>query len=213
MNTIQHTAINVELISEAFYMPQLDRWRRIWMYYPEGYKASDKRYPVIYMHDGQNLFDTATAFGEEWCIDETLHSLHAQCIVIGIENSDQRMTEYNCHCNEEYGKGEGKAYIDFIVHNLKPYVDENYRTMPDRENTFMAGSSMGGLISLFAGLYHPDVFGKLGIFSPSLWIVPNFMDELTSLADHNTRHQQQSYFYGGAKWEISVLIRNCLPTK
>ena len=197
MNTIQHTTVNVSLIHEAFYMPQLRRTRRIWMYYPDGYHESDTRYPVIYMHDGQNLFDEATAFDKEWQIDETLQSFTAQCIVIGIENSEHRMTEYNCCDNEKYGE-EGKAYLDFIVHNLKPYIDNYYITKSGREHTYMAGSSMGGLISLFGGLYYPEVFSKLGIFSPSLWIVPNILEEIQSLIESNNSYSQHLFFYGGA---------------
>ncbi len=197
MNTTQQTTVNVSLIHDAFYLPQLQRTRRIWMYTPEGFEESDKRYPVIYMHDGQNLFDEATAFDKEWEIDETLQSLGAQCIVIGIESSEHRMTEYNCYDNEEHGRGEGKAYLNDIVHKLKPYIDQHYKTLPGRENTYMAGSSMGGLISLFAGLHHPGVFSKLGIFSPALWIVPNVLEEIQSGANSNTSYPQQWFFYGG----------------
>ena len=207
--TMTHTTVNVSLLHDAFYMPQLHRTRRIWMYCPNDYDESDTRYPVIYMHDGQNLFDEATAFDKEWEIDETLESLTAQCIVIGIESNEHRMTEYNCNDNEKHGKGEGKAYIDFIVHKLKPYIDKHYKTLPDRDNTYMAGSSMGGLISLFGALYHPESFSKAGIFSPALWIVPNMLGELQLLAEHNASYSQQLFFYGGEN-EGGNMVQNIM---
>ncbi len=208
-NTTQQTTVNVSLIHDAFYMPQLGRTRRIWMYTPEGYEQSDTGYPVIYMHDGQNLFDESTAFDKEWEIDETLQSLSTQCIVIGIESDEHRMIEYNYYDNEKHGAGEGKAYLDFIVQNLKPYIDERYKTLPDRDNTFMAGSSMGGLISLFGGLHYPEVFSKAGIFSPALWIVPGVLEKIQSITESNTTYPQQFFFYGGEN-EGGNMVQNIL---
>jgi metallo-beta-lactamase class B len=159
-------------------MPQLARTRRIWLYLPPDYASSTKRYPVIYMHDGQNLFDAATAYAGEWGIDETLDSLHAAgdrgAIVVGIDNGGtKRMDEYSPWKNERYGGGEGAAYVAFIVETLKPWIDAHYRTLPDRLSTAIAGSSMGGLISLYAILEYPHVFGRAGVFSPSLWFSPH----------------------------------------
>lgn len=199
MERTQHNAVNVEVIDEDFYMPQLDRSRRIWVYKPAGYFKTDKRFPVIYMHDGQNLFDDATAFGEEWGIDETLNSLSAQCIVVGIDNSEYRMTEYNFKDSEEYGRGEGRKYIEFIIDTLKPVIDLNFRTKPGREFTHIAGSSMGGLISLYGAMYFPKTFGGAGVFSPSLWIVPGAEKDLKNAAKLNSRYPQRYYFYGGEK--------------
>src|SRR5687767_6897643 len=116
------TSPNVHIIDEAFYMPQLDRYRRIWLYLPDGYEASDRSYPVIYMHDGQNLFEEWSAFSEEWCVDETLNELNARCIIVGIDNGgEKRLNEYNIYDHDEFGKGEGKKYISFIANTLKPY--------------------------------------------------------------------------------------------
>ena len=114
------TERNVFVIDEAFYRPQLNRTRRIWIYVPQRYNESDKRYPVIYMHDGQNLFDEATAIAQEWQIDETLNNMLAETIIVGIDNSEYRMNEYNFNDHEEHGSGEGKQYMEFIVHTLKP---------------------------------------------------------------------------------------------
>lgn len=164
----------VHIIDRAFYMPQLKRWRRIWLYLPAGYGSSDLRYPVLYMHDGQNLFEDWSAFGEEWQVDETLDRVDGKCIVVGIDNGDQkRITEYNVLDHKDHGKGEGSRYLQFITGTLKPYIDYTYRTLPGREHCWMAGSSMGGLISFFAALQYPHIFGRLGIFSPSLWLLPD----------------------------------------
>lgn len=194
-----HHAVNVEVIDENFYMPQLDRHRRIWVYKPEGYYQTDKTYPVIYMHDGQNLFDEAVAYGEEWGIDETLNSLLGECIVVGIDNSEHRMTEYNYHDHEDYGEGEGKKYIQFIVDTLKPVIDRNFRTRAGRKHTHIAGSSMGGLISLYGAMHFPETFGGAGVFSPSLWLVHDYVNDLKPLVETNKIFPQRFYFYGGAK--------------
>src|SRR5688572_5693584 len=138
---------NVRIIDTAFFIPQLNRTRRIWIYLPEDYATGTKRYPVLYMHDGQNLFNEATAFAGEWGVDETLDTARKKCIVIGIDNGGlKRMNEYNPYDNDRFGKGEGKQYIDFIAKTLKPYIDKKYRTLKDKKNTIIAGSSMGGLI-------------------------------------------------------------------
>ena len=167
-------AENVSIMDEEFYMPQLDRHRRIWIYLPPDYEESTDHYPVIYMHDGQNLFDNFTSYLGEWEVDETLNDLadegYAVPIVVGIDNGGvERVNEYTPWINPQYGGGLGELYIDFIVETLKPHIDENYRTLPGKESTAIWGSSLGGLISHFGILYHPDVFSKAGIYSPSYW--------------------------------------------
>lgn len=104
-----HTASkNVHLLDSAFPVTILNRTRRIWLYLPEGYAASTKRYPVLYMHDGQNLFDEATSFSGEWEVDKTLDALPDACIVVGIDNGGiKRMNEYNPHNTPQFGKGKG----------------------------------------------------------------------------------------------------------
>jgi metallo-beta-lactamase class B len=168
---------SVSVIDTAFRIPQLGRTRRVWIYLPPGYASSNRRYPVLYMHDGQNVFDAATSGFGEWGVDETLDSLHVLgdpgTIVVAVDHGgSKRLDEYDPWNNARYGGGEGDAYVDFLVHTLKPYVDAHYRTLADRGHTGIAGSSMGGLISLYAGLKFPNVFGRVGVFSPSLWIAP-----------------------------------------
>lgn len=172
----KHTAsAQVHIISEKFYMPQLGRQRRIWIYLPKDYETAKKKYPVIYMHDGQNLFDEYTSGYGEWGIDELMDQIPAkeQCIIVGIDHGgDYRITEYDPY-DSKYGKGRGDDYTQFLVKTLKPYIDTHYRTIKDAKHTTIAGSSMGGLISMYAAVKHPDVFGNAGVFSPAFWIAPD----------------------------------------
>lgn len=208
------TASNqVHLLSENFYIPQLNARRRIWIYLPKDYASSDRRYPVIYMHDGQHLFDEATSQGRigplEWGVDETLDASDKPCIVVAVahdDDKDKRITEYFVRPNPDYPEVQGERYLDFIVNNLKPYIDQNYRTLADRESTFMAGSSMGGLLSFYAGILYPEVFGALGLFSPSIWQDHgNINKEIAGVAKtaaERSRHyysiqSQGYYFYAG----------------
>ena len=200
---------NVRVIDTAFFIPQLNRHRKIWIYLPASYnQTKNKFYPVLYMHDGQNLFNIQTAaFGEEWGVDECLDTLEAQtkkeCIVVGIDNGNEKRTnEYNPYDDEKFGKGEGKQYIDFLAKTLKPHIDSNYRTLRDPEHTFIAGSSMGGLISLYALVQYPNVFGGAGIFSPAFWVVPQLFTDV-----QNTKWEKdlRIYFYAGEK-ESSQMV-------
>jgi predicted alpha/beta superfamily hydrolase len=196
---VSTASARVKIIDTAFAMPQLGRTRRIWVYLPAAYSASTaKRYPVLYMHDGQNLFDNSTAFAGEWGVDEALDSIKNACIVVGIDNGGaKRMNEYNPNDTQQFGKGEGRAYLEFIVQTLKPFIDRQYRTFADKQHTYMAGSSMGGLITFYAGLYYPAVFGRLGVFSPSFWIEPLIKTQTTQFAKKTTHGSQKYYFYAG----------------
>ena len=197
----------VHVIDTAFFMPQLNRTRRIWIYLPKSYGLSKtKCYPVLYMQDGQNLFNEQTAPFGEWGVDECLDTLQpkaGECIVVGIDNGgDKRMTEYNPYDNDKYGKGEGKQYVDFMVKTLKPYIDSNYRTVKDMQHTFVAGSSLGALISLYAVMQYPQVFSKAGVFSPAFWFEPKMYDDMQK---ENFTARPQFYFYaGGSESETMV---------
>lgn len=164
----------VTVLDTAFAIPQLGRTRRVWVYLPPDYATSGRRYPVLYMHDGQNVFDDSTSGFGEWGVDETLDSLYAAgdpgIIVVAVDHGgNKRLDEYSPYRNARYGGGEGDAYVDFLARTLKPLIDRRYRTRPDRLNTGVAGSSMGGLISLYAALKYPEIFGRAGIFSPAFW--------------------------------------------
>jgi metallo-beta-lactamase class B len=174
-----HTAApNVRVLADSFRLPQLGgRTRRIWLYLPPDYATSQRRYPVLYLHDGQNIFDEATAYAGEWAVDETLNKLASSgedatsCVVVAIDNGgERRLDEYSPWKNERLKKGgEGRQYVEFLVETLKPYIDEHYRTRPEAAHTAIMGSSMGGLISLYAGVKYPRVFGRVGVFSPAFW--------------------------------------------
>lgn len=188
---------NVKVLSENFSIPQLNTTRKIWIYFPPDYSNSNKRYPVIYMQDAQNLFNEATSFSGEWKVDETLNQLFKDgkptAIVVGIENGGaERIDEYSPWKNEKYGGGKGDAYTEFLAKTLKPYIDKTYRTLPQAKNTALIGSSMGGLISFYAGLKYPDQFGKLGIFSPSFWF--DFKD-LNFFLNKNVKKLKSTQFY------------------
>ena len=191
----------VSIAHYDFPMPQLGRSRRIWVYLPPDYETSDRRYPVLYMHDGQNVFDHATSYAGEWGVDEALDSLHAAgdwgAIVVAVDNGAQhRMNEYSPWVHPQAGGGEGDRYVDFLVETLKPWVDARYRTRPDRLSTGVMGSSMGGLISLHAALRRPDVFGRAGVFSPSLWFSP---DAFAAARAARRLPGQRWYFVSGGK--------------
>jgi predicted alpha/beta superfamily hydrolase len=201
---------NVRIIDSTFYIPQLKRSRRIWIYLPADYANSTKKYPVLYMHDGQNLFNEATSYAGEWGVDETLDSMKKKCIVVGIDNGlMKRMNEYNPYNNERFGPGEGKQYIDFIAKTLKPYIDKKYRTLKDKNNTIIVGSSMGGLISMYAIVIYPNVFGAAGVFSPSFWISPKLKDDITKMVKSSTHRQNRIYFYAGEQ-ESKEMVKDAL---
>ncbi len=169
--------------------PQLNTTKKIWVYLPKDYSASAKKYPVIYMHDAQNLFDATTSYVGEWNVDETLDSINAQVIVIGIEHGgEKRMEELTPYPNPKYAGGKADAYLDFIIKTLKPRVDSTYRTKTNTKNTAIMGSSLGGLVSFYAALKYPEVFGKVGCFSPSFWFNRKEMNDLmTKTKDFKTK--------------------------
>jgi predicted alpha/beta superfamily hydrolase len=160
------------------------------------------------MHDGQNLFDEATAYtGEEWGVDEALNALAKsrglRLIVVGIDNGGaDRIHELNAWDNPEFGKGEGEQYLAFVVNVLKPWVDQHYRTRPDRRDTAIMGSSMGALISSYAISRYPDVFGAAGIFSPAYWLAPQVF---TDSEAHPPPPTTRIYFYAGGSENESMV--------
>ncbi len=197
---------NVQVVDTDFLIPQLKRTRRIWIYLPEGYIENEqKRYPVIYMQDGQNLFDEATAYAGEWAIDEFMDStLLPPCIIVGIDNGgDKRLNEYNPFNHKRFGKGEGDAYVDFLANTLKPYVDKHYRTIAGKESTGIGGSSMGGLISFYAVLKYPHIFGNAAIFSPSFQIAGDKI--YAAIKRRRKAVDAKLYFYGG-KQEGATMV-------
>lgn len=153
--------------------------RDVWVYLPPGYDAAKgQRYPVVYMHDGNNVFDGKTAFGgHEWMADESAEKLIRSgelppFIIVGVGNTPDRTSEYTWVPGDIDGQtigGEGQDYAKFLVSELKPLIDKTYRTRPDRANTAVIGSSLGGLEDIYLGRYESDTFGKVGLMSPSVW--------------------------------------------
>jgi predicted alpha/beta superfamily hydrolase len=169
----EHTVVGNLMTIASLGSPQLGIVRDIRVYLPPSYTAGTARYPVLYMHDGQNLFDEATAYAGDWGVDETMEALAGEgfeAIVVGIPNmGPDRLDEYSPFVDGEHGGGRGEDYLAFVVHTLKPYIDASFRTLPEREQTGMLGSSLGGLISLYAFFRYPEVFGFAGAMSPAFW--------------------------------------------
>lgn len=192
---------NVQIFDDAFYMPQLNRHRQIWIYLPPDYERSTKNYPVLYMHDGQNLFDNSTSYVGEWGVDEILNEMFEEgypgIIVVGIEHgSEERLNEYSPWKRKDWGGGLGDKHVAFLVETLKPVIDENFRTLSGRENTGIGGSSMGALISMYATLKHPEVFSRGLVFSPAFW----FAEQSYVFAENAAIDQEFSlYFLAGGK--------------
>jgi alpha-glucosidase len=174
--------------------PQLHTTKKIWIYKPKNYDQTSKKYSVLYMHDAQNLFDSKSSYAGEWNVDEKLDSLQDQVIVVGIEHgNEKRMEELTPFKNDEYGGGKADDYLDFIVKTLKPKIDSTYRTKSTAKNTLIMGSSLGGLVSFYAVLKYPKVFGKAGVFSPSFW----FSNEIYKYAQSQNKIKSKIYFMCG----------------
>jgi predicted alpha/beta superfamily hydrolase len=164
---------------EGFHSEFLDRDRDVTVYLPPGYESDDaRRYPTLYLHDGQNLFDGATAFiyGQHWRVGETADTLiNARLveplIIIGINNTGERRIDEYTPTRDGRTRlgGQADLYGRFLVEELKPFIDGRYRTLTDNANTGLGGSSLGGLVSLHLGIKYPHVFGKLAVLSPSIW--------------------------------------------
>ncbi|GJM41941.1 MAG: hypothetical protein DHS20C20_22230 [Ardenticatenaceae bacterium] len=201
-------------IAQDVYSPQLDNQRDILIYLPPSYAHSKSHYPVIYMHDGYNLFDEATSYTGEWHVDETMETLahqeNLEAIVVGIPSMGaERLAEYSPFVDKQYGGGRGEDYLAFLVHTLKPAIDASFRTLPNKRNTGILGSSMGGLISLFGFFHHPDVFGFAGIMSPSLWFANRAIFKYVS---HTPFQKGKIYLDAGTRemgghWPDQTILR------
>ena len=155
-----------------------DKTRKVYLYLPDSYDVGETRYPVLYMFDGHNVFfDEDATFGKSWGMNEYLQKSKKELIVVGVEcnhEGNNRIVEYSPMSfeNATLGKirGKGNVYMNWLVNTLKPYIDSNYRTLPDRTNTILAGSSMGGLMALYGVCVYNHVFQRAACLSPSLWV-------------------------------------------
>ena len=174
----EHTLTGEFRTHRNFHSRFLPSDRDVLVYLPPGYETDKKRrYPVLYLHDGQNLFDGATSFikGAEWRVDETAQALIKAraiepLIIVGIYNTGRdRIDEYTPSADAKYKGGKADLYGRLLVEELKPFIDSEYRTLPKAKNTGLGGSSLGGLVSLHLALKYPKVFGRVAVVSPSVW--------------------------------------------
>jgi predicted alpha/beta superfamily hydrolase len=155
--------------------PELGNRRDVDIYLPASYRpGSSARYPVVYMQDGQNLSDPSIAFGgNTWQLESALDRLAEtgiEAVVVGVHHAGRnRIVEYSPFPDRRHGGGDADAYLAFLVNTLKPRIDRRFRTRAGRDDTAIVGSSMGGLVSLYAYFRYPYVFGRAGIMSPSIW--------------------------------------------
>lgn len=180
--------------------------RCCYIYLPDSYKKDpDQRYPVLYMFDGHNVFfDADATYGKSWGMKEYMQKSKKQLIIVAVEcnhEGNKRLEEYSPYNFEAPGlgkiKGRGAAYMNWLVKTLKPYIDSNYRTLPDREHTLIAGSSMGGLMSLYAACAYNHVFQRAACLSPSLWVDAN--KALQMIAKSNIRSDTCIYMDYGSE--------------
>lgn len=203
----------IVVLNEAFEIPELIRTRRVAALLPHDYYETDKHYPVLYLQDGQNLYEDFAAYGS-WGVDKQLASMAGRgmgdFIVVAIDHADdKRISEFTPTFKNRLGRGEGRQYIRFLAETLKPYIDGKFRTRPEAEHTGIGGSSLGGLISIYAGIIYPQVYDRLLIFSPSLWVTPSIPFRVMKLTH---KFRGRIYLYGGEA-ESETMVPNMLRFK
>ncbi len=196
----------IRILSEAFEMPHPIKTRRVAALLPHDYDRTDRHYPVLYLQDGQNLFDEYAPFGN-WGVDKKLAHMaergYGDIIIVAIDHAEEdRIKEFTPSSNTRLGSGDGKMYVRFLTEILKPHIDNHFRTLHDRQHTGIGGSSMGGLISIYAGLMYPEVYSKLMVFSPSLWVAPNIHFHSINL---NNTLETKIYLYGGEAESVNMI--------
>ena len=191
----------IEIVSDKFSMPQLGKARRVSVLLPYNYyENTTKQYPVVYLQDGQNLFEDEAPYGS-WHLDDQLGKMAERnmgdVIVVAVDHGGaDRIKEFSPSQSNKTKEGAGEKYAAFLAETLKPHIDQTFRTLADAQHTAIGGSSMGGLISLFAGIRYPHLFSKFLIFSPSLWVSEKIYAES---ADAEWIKGSKLYFYVGGK--------------
>lgn len=180
--------------------------RRLYIYLPKDYEKSDRRYPVLYMFDGHNVFyDRHATYGRSWGFREYLQKARLPLILVAVECNPEgfkRLSEYSpwdFSAPRPVGdiEGRGKVTMDWFTTVLKPEIDTEYRTLKDREHTMIAGSSMGGLMSLYAAVEYNRVFSRAAVLSPSLWVSPSKMKEM--IRSHSLKEPTRIYIDMGTR--------------
>ncbi len=184
-------------------IPPYNAPRKVRLLLPFDYANTTRRYPVIYALDGQNLFQAETAFGgRHWKIPETMAKMpkRFQAIFVGIDNAgSNRIHEYAPYKRGRQGGG-GLDFMHYLIKEIKPQVDQSYRTLPHAETTGIIGSSMGGLLALWAGLRFGEVFGRVGVLSPALWFNP----QVFQLAGHDVGEKSKFYISGSMRESVRM---------
>lgn len=196
----------IQVISDKVKAPPLGRKRRIAALLPHDYDKTDKRYPVLYLQDGQNLLEYRSPYGN-WHVDHRLAEMselgEGDIIVIAIDHAEEeRIREFSPPEVTKFGVSAGRQYAQYMAEELKPYVDKNFRTLPGRQFTGVGGSSMGGLISIYCGFIYPEIFGKIMVFSPSLWLTPKIYFHAINFFNP---FQTKIYLYAGGKEGASMI--------
>lgn len=214
----------------AFRSEILGNSRNVLVYLPPGYRRTrTRRYPVLYLHDGQNVFDAATAFnGTEWCADETAqllieHHLIEPIIIVAVANTGlDRIHEYAPtrgrlqQGKRKRSKGRLRQYGSFLINELKPFIDARYRTLTDPDSTGLGGSSLGGLATIVLGIWFPNVFRRLAVMSPSIWWDDCAIYKIVDKIDDKTRPPLKIWLDTGTHepgWERCATLRDGLVEK
>lgn len=184
---------------ECIYIPCFHDMRTLHIYLPLHYATESRRYPVLYMYDGHNLFyDEDATYGTSWNLKNYLDEHEKDLIIVGIECNHEgyrRLEEFSPYdfVDREIGAihAQGKEFMEWVVHDLKKWIDRRYRTLPGRRHTGIAGSSMGGLMALYSILHHNDTFSRAACLSPYLH---NMMDDITQEIEHSDMHKE-TYIY------------------
>jgi predicted alpha/beta superfamily hydrolase len=203
------------------FSPQLFNTRDVFVYLPPSYGRGDWRFPVLYMHDGQNLFDPAWSFSGSWRVDLAMTAaarLGFEAIVVGVPNMGSgRLDEYGPFLEPSIGAGGvADLYLDFLLETLKPQIDDQFRTLPEPSQTGIAGSSMGGLVSLYAYFRAPHAFGVAAVLSPALWFGARRIFDYVAQADapaHGRLYVDIGTREGGHSLEDARRLRDVLAAK
>lgn len=209
---VETTALHKNVVLDEF------EGRQMQIYLPDGYHDEpDRIYPVIYMHDGQNLFSGRLAYLWEWQVDEVMDRLTTEgkiekTVVVGIYNSSKRAEEYTPFADRSYGGGQAREFSEYIVDKILPHIENKYRVSDKREDRAVMGSSFGGILSLWMGYQHPEVFSMVGAISPSLWIADGAMlNVLETTTKRDTKiwiDQGTGEYSDFTRNAVSILINN-----
>ena len=205
-----------------------DKTRRAYIYLPESYeRQKDKRYPVMYMFDGHNVFfDSDATYGKSWGMNKYMQKSKKELIIVAVECNHEgncRLQEYSpiSFDNATLGriKGKGRSYMNWLIHEFKPFIDANYRTLPDRANTILAGSSMGGLMAVYGCCSFNHVFQRAACLSPSLWVDSGKLIELVARSHVKKDtciymdYGSEEMFNHAANSEALMAMSHLLPSK